>query len=241
MSSFNEIDPKKISISYYKIKNPGLAYDNIRWWENGRKYDLLRCLSTLIFEQYQDSPLELNKPRALAIEDPNQNQPFSPNSSIGLSESSRSSVTTGTSGSNKTGSSTGQRINELICEIRLDLWKWFESSGRSLSRARLNPELLLDSALMFYRNSKIKNFEEKILKEQKILNEVINEINNQVTGTEALAASDQVYQILSGSSFVSPNRIPKNLKQKSLPVQQRNPDKISGRSGNNKSYIPSPL
>ena len=77
---------------------------------------------------------------------------------------------------------------------------------------------------MFYRNSKIKNFEEKILKEQKILHDVIDEINsdNQMTGTAI--ASDQVYQILSGSSFVSPNRIPKNLRQKSLPVQQRNPD-----------------
>ena len=36
-------------IKNYRIKQPKQAFERIRYWDDGRKYDLLRCLTTLAY------------------------------------------------------------------------------------------------------------------------------------------------------------------------------------------------
>ena len=38
-----------VAVNYYRIKDPTVAFNNMRYWDLGRKYDLLRCISTLIY------------------------------------------------------------------------------------------------------------------------------------------------------------------------------------------------
>lgn len=216
------MDHTKLATSYHKIKNPALAYESIRWWESGRKYDLLRCISTLIYEQYQDSPLIITKKRSMVTNSVSSNQPVSPNSSNSL-PSETSSISSDKS--NRTTSSTGVIINELLTAMRQDLWKWFQFTGRSLSRSHLTPDTLFDSALMFYRNAKIQDFEKRLLDDQSILEDIVTDVNSLDNNKNRIAiASETAYEVLSGSRFVSLNKIPGHILQKPLSVRQRNPD-----------------
>lgn len=36
-------------IKNYRIKQPKQAFERIRYWDDGRKYDLLRCITTLAY------------------------------------------------------------------------------------------------------------------------------------------------------------------------------------------------
>ena len=36
-------------IKNYRIKQPKQAFERIRYWDEGRKYDLLRCTTTLVY------------------------------------------------------------------------------------------------------------------------------------------------------------------------------------------------
>ena len=109
--------------------------------------------------------------------------------------------------------------------MRQDLWKWFQFTGRSLSRSHLTPDTLFDSALMFYRNAKIQDFEKRLLDDQSILEDIVTDVNSVDNNEDRIAiASDTAYEVLSGSRFVSLNKIPDHILQKPLSVRQRNPD-----------------
>ena len=35
-------------LKYYRVRHPDAAFSAIRWWDEGRKYELLKCISTLV-------------------------------------------------------------------------------------------------------------------------------------------------------------------------------------------------
>ena len=40
-------------IKNYRIKQPKQAFERIRYWDEGRKYDLLRCITTLVYVSWK--------------------------------------------------------------------------------------------------------------------------------------------------------------------------------------------
>lgn len=39
-------------LKYYRVRHPERAFATIRWWDEGRKYELLKCISTLVCVSY---------------------------------------------------------------------------------------------------------------------------------------------------------------------------------------------
>jgi len=210
-------------IKNYRIKQPKQAFERIRYWDDGRKYDLLRCLTTLAYEKYEyllhlASTGELEEERVEPREDIlalTENSSIS--NSINSSPSSNKSNSTSRSGAT---SISGVKTYQ---QLKKELFDWFKIS-RGPTLQKISQDDLFESAVLFFRNSRIQNPEEKIERDRTLLDQIIDDINSNRAGTthNTLEASSDVHDLLAGCSYVSPNLIPLEIRQKPAPAKHRN-------------------
>jgi len=208
-------------IKNYRIKQPKQAFERIRYWDEGRKYDLLRCTTTLVYEKYEylqhlASNGELDDEK---IEPREEILALTENSSISNSINSSSS-------SNKSNSSGATSISgvKTYQQLKKELFDWFKIS-RGPTLQKITQDDLFESAVLFFRNARIKDFETKIQRDRLLLDQIIDDINSNRTQNETLEASNEVHDLLAGCGYISPNLIPLEIRQKPAPAKHRNLDK----------------
>merc|ERR1712131_493003 len=210
-------------IKNYRIKQPKQAFERIRYWDDGREYDLLRCLTTLAYEKYEyllhlASTGELEEERVEPREDIlalTENSSIS--NSINSSPSSNKSNSTSRSGAT---SISGVKTYQ---QLKKELFDWFKIS-RGPTLQKISQDDLFESAVLFFRNSRIRHPEAKIQRDRLLLDQVIDDINSSRAGTthNTLEASNDVHDLLAGCGYVSPNLIPLEIRQKPAPAKHRN-------------------
>jgi len=209
-------------IKNYRIKQPKQAFERIRYWDDGRKYDLLRCITTLAYEKYEylqhlASNGELEDERVEPREDI---LALTENSSI--SNSINSSSSSNKSNSTRSGATSISGV-KTYQQLKKELFDWFKIS-RGPTLQKISQDDLFESAILFFRNSRIQNPEAKIERDRVLLDQIIDDINSNRAGTthNTLEASDDVHDLLAGCSYVSPNLIPLEIRQKPAPAKHRN-------------------
>jgi len=209
-------------IKNYRIKQPKQAFERIRYWDDGRKYDLLRCITTLAYEKYEylqhlASTGELEDERVEPREDI---LALTENSSI--SNSINSSSSSNKSNSTRSGATSISGV-KTYQQLKKELFDWFKIS-RGPTLQKISQDDLFESAILFFRNSRIQNPEAKIERDRVLLDQIIDDINSNRAGTthNTLEASNDVHDLLAGCSYVSPNLIPLEIRQKPAPAKHRN-------------------
>jgi len=209
-------------IKNYRIKQPKQAFERIRYWDDGRKYDLLRCITTLAYEKYEylqhlASNGELEDERVEPREDI---LALTENSSI--SNSINSSSSSNKSNSTRSGATSISGV-KTYQQLKKELFDWFKIS-RGPTLQKISQDDLFESAVLFFRNSRIRNPETKIERDRVLLDQIIDDINSNRAGTthNTLEASSDVHDLLAGCSYVSPNLIPLEIRQKPAPAKHRN-------------------
>jgi len=209
-------------IKNYRIKQPKQAFERIRYWDEGRKYDLLRCTTTLVYEKYEHlqhlaSTGELEDERIEPREDV---LALTENSSI--SNSINSSASSNKSNSTRSGATSISGV-KTYQQLKKELFDWFKIS-RGPTLQKISQDDLFESAVLFFRNSRIRHPEAKIQRDRLLLDQVIDDINSSRAGTthNTLEASNDVHDLLAGCGYVSPNLIPLEIRQKPAPAKHRN-------------------
>jgi len=232
-------------IKNYRIKQPKQAFERIRYWDEGRKYDLLRCTTTLVYEKYEHlqhlaSTGELEDERIEPREDvlaltevckggkngdtgkqsEMENGSNIQNSSI--SNSINSSASSNKSNSTRSGATSISGV-KTYQQLKKELFDWFKIS-RGPTLQKISQDDLFESAVLFFRNSRIRHPEAKIQRDRLLLDQVIDDINSSRAGTthNTLEASNDVHDLLAGCGYVSPNLIPLEIRQKPAPAKHRN-------------------
>lgn len=205
----------------YRIKHPKQAFERIRYWDEGRKYDLLRCTTTLVYEKYEylqhlASTGDLEDER---VEPREEILALTENSSISNSIKSASSSK---SNSNRSGETSISGV-KTYQQLKKELFDWFKIS-RGPTLQKISQEDLFESAVLFFRNSRIRNPEAKIQCDRLSLDQIIDDINSNRAGAthDTLQASSDVHDLLAGCRYVSPNLIPLEIRQKPAPAKHRN-------------------
>lgn len=161
------------------------------------------------------------------------------NSSISNSINSSSSSNKSTSTRSGATSISGVKTYQ---QLKKELFDWFKIS-RGPTLQKISQDDLFESAILFFRNSRIQNPEAKIERDRVLLDQIIDDINsnryferfklswrdksfNQSfragTTHNTLEASSDVHDLLAGCSYVSPNLIPLEIRQKPAPAKHRN-------------------
>jgi len=203
-------------LSYYRIKNPEKAWSLVRWWDDGRKYELLKCIATLIYENAQDQAAEdINQAADEILADllpsstnvcnahKTSNSPLKSSSSSGLSSSSIES---------------GKIVNQLN-QMTDRCFKWF-AHLRNSTAVKYGKKAIFDSAVLLYRNWSIRDFDERIKSDQQTLENFKDEMKN-IDGNCNVEVDDRLHQLLSGEGYVSVDRIPFEYLQKPAFVSNR--------------------
>jgi len=216
--------PFESIIKNYRIKQPKEAFERIRYWDEGRKYDLLRCTTTLAYEKYEYLQ-HLASLGELEEERIEQNEDI-----LALAENSSISNSINSSGSShhensisKSTSSGATSISgvKTYQQLKKELFDWFKIS-RGPTLQKLSQDDLFESAILFFRNSRIRNPELKIQRDRQLLDQIISDINSNRTRNETLEATNEAHDLLAGCGYVSPNQIPTEIRQKPAPAKFRN-------------------
>jgi len=190
-------------LSYYRIKNPESAWSLVRWWDDGRKYELLKCIATLIYENSQDQAAEdINQAADEILADL---LPSSTNSSSssGLSSSSIES---------------GKIVNQLN-QMTDRCFTWF-AHLRNSTAVKYGKKAIFDGAVLLYRNWPIRDFDQRIKSDQQIIENFKEEMKH-IDSNYNIEVDDRLHQLLSGEGYVSVDRIPSEYLQKPAFVSNR--------------------
>jgi len=193
-------------LKYYRVRHPDAAFSAIRWWDEGRKYELLKCISTLVCETEQERKDEEMEAVANDLVASLLPPPSPSDQSSNASGASSSSIESG-------------KIVNRHNDMQRKLFTWF-AHLRNATAVKHGAAALFECAVLLYRNWSIFDLESKVADDQRALVECIDAVND-IDSNANIEYDDYIREIISGEGYVSFDRIPKNLRQKPLPVKSR--------------------
>jgi len=200
----------KCVLSYYRIKEPEKAWSLTRWWDEGRQYELLKCIATVLYENKQDKETEdLNQAADDILQDLIPSEADNSNSSTGSGVSS-SSIESG-------------KIVNRLGEIKEKVWKWF-SHLRNTTAVKNGKDRIFEAAVFLYRHWSIIDFEQKVLFDQKAISDFTDAMSRLDSNGNTIEVDEATRQLLAGEAYLSLDRIPPEFLQKPAKLQNRHSD-----------------